>query len=138
MKYSWGNKMAWYQPGSTTLVGGSRTGPTTIVDAVDLIDNSTQNSTSLDMVNFPIKALTVVVTHTGTVADFRLEVTALSSREDVAASYAAIVTEVYEEDGVYHWDLEDTSRYFRVDVTSIGTADGSNYITVSVVLEGRA
>lgn len=130
--------MAWYQPGSTTLTGGQRLDPTTILDSETLKNNTTRNSTTTDVSNFRFKTLTIKLESTGTISDYRINVTALSSRDDVAADYAEIVSEVYEEDGTYHWNFEDSGKYFRVDVKSNGTADNSNYVTVTVVLEASA
>lgn len=130
--------MGWYQPGSATLVGGARYGPATIVTAKNLTTNVVFNSTTTDVSNFPTKTLTIDVSHTGTVDNYLLKVTALSSRDDTAANYAEIVSEIYQQDGVYHWNIEDNGKYFRVDIQSFGTADVANYITVTINLEGAA
>lgn len=128
--------MGWYQPGSTSLVGGGRYGPAAIITAQNLVNNNTVSSVTTNVTNFPVKTLTVTVTHTGTITNYLLKVTALSSRDDVAANYAEIVSEIYQEDGVYHWNIEDSGAYFRVDIKSFGTADVANYITVTIDLEG--
>jgi hypothetical protein len=128
--------MGWYQPGSTSLVGGARYGPAEIISAQNLTNNNTVSSVTTDVTNFPVKTLTITVTHTGTITDYLLKVTALSSRDDIAVNYAEIVSEIYQEDGVYHWNIEDNGAYFRVDIKSFGTADPVNYITVTIDLEG--
>lgn len=130
--------MGWYQPGSATLVGGARYGPAVIINAQTLKNNTLVSSTTTDMSNFPLKTLTVKVEHTGTIDNYLLKVTALSSRDDTAANYAEIVSEIYQQDGIYHWNIEDNGMYFRVDITSFGTADNANYLTVTINLEGAA
>jgi hypothetical protein len=128
--------MGWYQPGSTSLVGGARYGPAAIITAQNLVNNNSVSSVTTNVTNFPVKTLTVTVTHTGTISNYLLKVTALSARDDVAANYAEIVSEIYQEDGIYHWNIEDNGAYFRVDIKSFGTADNANYITVTIDLEG--
>jgi hypothetical protein len=128
--------MGWYQPGSISLVGGARYGPAAIITAQNLVNNNTVSSVTTNVTNFPIKTLTVTVTHTGTISNYLLKVTALSARDDVAANYAEIVSELYQEDGIYHWNIEDNGAYFRVDIKSFGTADNANYITVTIDIEG--
>ncbi len=128
--------MGFYQPGSTTLVGGGRFGPTTIISAQNLVNNNVVKSTTIDVSNYPTKILTIDVTHSGTISDYLLKVTALSSRDDLAANYAEIISEIYQQDGTYHWNIVDNGMYFRIDITSLGTATAGNYITVTINIEG--
>lgn len=124
----------FYQPGQQTTAS-SRLTPTTIMNAVNLTSNTAQNSSSVDTNNVPKKSLKITLTTgLGTISDYMVKITALSSQAD--SGYAEIVSEYYEANGTYHWYLEDVARYFMVQAQSLGTADGSNYVTVTVGLEG--
>jgi hypothetical protein len=127
--------MAWYQPGSATLSAGARLSPTTIVTAQTFKDNTTVSSTSTDVSNYLVKSFRISLTSTGTITDYRVQVIALSSGTDVAADYAEIVSEMYEQNGEYHWSIEDAGKYIRVDIKSWGTADVNNYVTADVIIE---
>ncbi len=124
----------FYQPGPQTTAS-SRLTPTTIMNAVNLTSSTAQNSSSVDTNNVPKKSLKITLaTGLGTISNYLVKVTALSSHAD--SGYAEIVSEFYEANGTYHWYLEDVARYFMVQVQSLGTADGGNYVTATVVLEG--
>lgn len=123
----------FYQPGQQTTAS-SRLSPTTIVNAVNLTSGTAQNSSVVDTNNVPKKALKITLTSTGTISDYMIKVTTLSSQ--ISSSFAEIVSEFYEINGTYHWYIEDVARYFMVQVQALGTADGSNYVTATVVLEG--
>ncbi len=123
----------FYQPGQQTTAS-SRLTPTTIMNAVNLTSSTAQNSSVVDTNNVPKKSLKVTLTSSGTISDYIVKLTALSSQID--GSYAEIVSEFYEANGTYHWYLEDVGRYFMVQAQSLGTADGSHYVTVTIVLEG--
>lgn len=127
---------AWYQPGSATLTSGSRLVPTTIINAVNITDNTTTSSTSVDVSNYISKSFKITLTSTGTMSDYRVQIKCSAS--DVNANFAEIVSEIYEADGVYHWYIEDAGKWIMIDVTSWGTADIANYVTVSVTIEGSA
>jgi len=129
---------AWYQPGSATLTAGSRLVPTTIINAVNITDTTITSSTTVDVSNYISKSFKITLT-TGvgsTISDYRVQINCLSS--DVDANYAEIVSEIYEADGIYHWYIEDAGKWIRIDVSSWGTADPVNYVTVSVTVEGSA
>jgi len=123
----------FYQPGQQTTAS-SRLTPTTIMNAVNLTSSAAQNSSSVDTNNVPKKSLKITLASTGTISNYMVKITALSSQAD--SGYAEIVSEFYEANGTYHWYLEDVARYFMIQALSLGTADGSNYVTVTVVLEG--
>lgn len=123
----------FYQPGQQTTAS-SRLAPTTIMNVVNLTSSTAQNSSSVDTSNVPKKSLKITLTSTGTISDYLVKITALSSQTD--SNYAEIVSEIYEVNGTYHWNIEDVGRYFMIQAQSLGTADGSNYVTVTVVLEG--
>lgn len=135
--------LGWYNmpfpsQGQSATTSQSRLTAQTIVNAVNLTNNTTQNSTVVDTDTIPNKSLTITLTSTGTISEYLVKVTALSSRENVAASFSEITSEIYIVNGTYHWNIEDVGRYFRIDIRSIGTADASNYVTITVILEGTS
>ncbi len=127
---------AWYQPGSATLTSGSRLIPTTIINAVNIVDTTTTSSTVVDVSNYISKSFKMTLTSTGTISDYRVQITCLSS--DINTNFAEIISEIYEINGVYHWYIEDAGKYVMIQVSSWGTADPLNYVTVSVTVEGSA
>lgn len=128
--------MPFPSQGFSSSSSSSRLSPQTIMNAVNLTSNTVQNSSVTDTNTIPNKSLTITLTSTGTISEYLIKVTSLSSRENVAASFSEITSEIYIQNGTYHWSIEDTGRYFRVDVQSIGTADVSNYVTITVIVEG--
>jgi hypothetical protein len=129
---------AWYQPGSATLSAGARLVPTAIMTAQTFKNNTSVSSTSIDVSNYLTKSFRISLTSTGTISDYRIQVTVLSCDTDTAANYAQIVYEIYEQDGVYHWSVEDAGKWIRIDIKSWGTADNANYVTATVTIEASA
>ena len=130
--------MPFPSQGQSATTSQSRLTAQTIISAVNLTDNTVQNSTVVDTNTIPNKSLTIILTSTGTISEYLIKVTALSSRENVAASFSEITSEIYIVNGTYHWNIEDVGRYFRVDTQAIGTADASNYVTITVIVEGTS
>ncbi len=128
----------WPTIGITQITSSARLTAQTIVNAVKLQDNTVQNSTVVDVSSVITKSLTIYLTSTGTVSDYLVKVTALSSKDTTSTNFAEITSEIYEENGTYHWNLEDSGKYFRVDVQQIGTADANNYVTVTIIVEGTS
>lgn len=131
-------KMPFPSQGTSASALQTRLSAQTIVSAVNLTSSTVQNSSVTDTNTIPNKSLTITLTSTGTISEYLVKLTALSSRENVAASFSEITSEIYITNGTYHWNIEDVGRYFRVDVQSIGTADASNYVTITVILEGTS
>jgi len=130
--------MPFPSQGQSATTSLARLSAQTIVNAVNLTNNTVQNSTTIDTNSIPNKSLTIYLTSTGTITDYLVKVTTLSSKDTTTANFAEITSEVYEENGTYHWNIEDSGRYFRVDVKSIGTADASNYVTITIIIEGTS
>jgi len=139
MKWWGAEKMSpWYQPGNISTAS-ERLTPETILggagaSAVNLVDNTAMNSSVVDTNNTPKKTLKVTLTSTGTITDYLVKLRALSSQEN--ANFSEIVSEIYEGNGIYHWNLEDYGRYFMVQAQALGTADALNYVTIQVDIEG--
>lgn len=130
--------MPFPSQGQSATTSQSRLTAQTIINAVNLTNNTVQNSTVIDTDTIPKKSLTIVLTSIGTISEYLVKVTALSAKDNVAASFSEITSEIYIENSTYHWNIEDVGRYFRVDVKSIGTADASNYVTTTVIVEGTS
>lgn len=128
----------WPTIGVSQITSSARLTAQTIVNAVNLQNNTVQNSTVVNVSSVTTKSLTIYLTSTGNVSDYLIKVTTLASKDTTAANFAEITSEIYEENGTYHWNLDDSGKYFRVDVQQIGTADASNYVTITVIIEGTS
>lgn len=130
--------MPWYQPGNVSTAS-ERLTPTTILggsgaSALNLTDNLPHNSSIVDANNTPKKSGKVTLTSTGTISDYLIKLTFLSSQTNT--NFPAITFELYEGNGIYHFDFEDVGRYFMVQAQALGTANAGNYVTIQVDLEG--
>ena len=122
--------------GFSAASSSARLSPQTVFNAAQFKDNLPKQSTVLDTNAIPNKSITVTIVCTGMVDDFLFKFTALASDVNDPQSFAEITSEVYMGAGVYHWNIQDAGRYFRVDGQQLGTVDNLNFCTVTAVVEG--
>lgn len=130
--------MPFPSQGQSATTSASRLSAQTVISALNLTNGTVQNSTVVDTDTIPNKSLTITLTSTGTISEYLIKVIALSAKDNVAASFSEITSEIYIVNGTYHWNITDVGRYFRIDIQAIGTADVSNYVTATVIVEGTS
>ena len=134
---------AWYQPGSATLTAGARLVPTAFVDSVsgtDIIlnDNLSHKSNTVDVLNYLTKSINIKLTTTGTITDYRVQITTMASDSAISTEYGEIATDIYIKDGIYHWNYDDGGGFNTIFAKQWGTASAGNYVTVEAFIEASA
>lgn len=120
--------------GASTLSSKATKSATLFTDE-DLTDNLEHKSSGVNVEKMMHKTVSYQLTHTGTITDYFVVVKLQSADENIDANYRTIIEHECEDDGEHNLRIEDCRKYVRVTVTSEGSADGANYITINATID---
>jgi len=107
----------------------------TLFSSQNLTDGTEQTSSAIDCAALYHKTVGIQTTHTGTISDYFVRVKFQSSNTSTATDFRTIAEYEIRDDITINLTVDDTRRYFRITLTSEGTATVANYVTVDATLD---